>query len=380
MATENVQEPARGSAFHLKMLRAAFPPDGVQQQVRPLRPTPFHFFKMRYLMKQKSFAPRLANHALYKLEAGRAIEVHYFPPAVQMEINGTCNLHCHNCIVGNRLPSGHRMGKAELSMVKSIVDQIHERSHSLTMHFHGEPLLNQAVFVPGCEYAVEHGLWTCIHSNLSVTNRSLASHIIESRLCNLVVSCDGATKETYEKYRRGGDVDVVFENMERIAAEKKKRKSEFPWITAKFIVFDHNWQEVERYRERALRAGANDVLFVAGFAGSIYESGRPATDREFKLDKLEWETRTLPDWCSRLWEAIHLDHDAAVLPCGYAHNDEHLFVDPDEVAKTTIMQQWNCEKYKKIRAYFVDKSSRQTEGLPSPCKDCEFVCRNRSAA
>ena len=43
-----------------------------------------------------------------------------------------------------------------------------------------------------------------------------------------MVSCDGATQETYAGYRRGGDLELVLENMSSIARAKRRRGSLFP--------------------------------------------------------------------------------------------------------------------------------------------------------
>jgi hypothetical protein len=125
----------------------------------------------------------------------------------------------------------------------------------------------------------------------------LAAKLIDANLCNLVASIDEATQETYEKYRRGGNAEVAFERIREIADLKRKRRSPLPWITAKFLVFDHNWHEIGAFKERAIEAGANDALFVSGFANGRYDTGRAATEVEFDLNALAWTRRELPHAC-----------------------------------------------------------------------------------
>jgi MoaA/NifB/PqqE/SkfB family radical SAM enzyme len=363
---------AIGTTLHDDMLRVAFPQGGRGLAAwRPRGLDPFHRFKLAFLIRQPHFVLRLLNYAVYRAERRRFATVHYAPPAVQVETNGSCNLRCPGCVTGLLLPAGGRKRKARLDDLTSLVDRIHRRTFQLSFHRQGEPLLSEH-FYPAAAYATAKGLWTVAHSNLSLDTEDLAGRILASKLCNLVVSCDGATQETYEKYRRRGRVDLVFDNIRGIDDAKRRSGARFPWVTAKFVVFDHNWHELKLYRERALAAGANDVLFVVGFSGSIYATGEAATESEFDLHTLRWKKRDLEPLCAEIWDSMGVDHDGGVLPCCYAYTDDHLFAAPDDAAGSSILERWNSPKYRQMRAFFAARAPRDLAGLPSPCRTCEY--------
>ena len=219
----------------------------------------YHLLKYRYFISQPFFFLRLLNFMLFLIERKRVNKVHHLPPYISMEVCSICNLRCPACVTGLRDADRRKSGKATMATVKRVIDQITRRCFQINFFNNGEPLLNDE-FYNASAYAVRKGLWTIIHSHLNVKDDDLPRKLIESGLHNLTVSCDGATQEVYGQYRRGGNLDLVLENMQKIAAEKRKRGVNFPWIVAKFLVFDHNWHEIGMFKEKALETGADEVV------------------------------------------------------------------------------------------------------------------------
>ena len=46
--------------------------------------------------------------------------------------------------------------------------------------------------------------------------------LVKSKLNMLTISLDGMTQDTYQKYRRNGDVALVLNNIKELVAEKKR--------------------------------------------------------------------------------------------------------------------------------------------------------------
>jgi hypothetical protein len=324
--------------------------------------------KAAFMASQRRVPRRLANYLVYRAERGRVARVRYFPPMGVVESSRGCNLRCPRCATGLGLIPAKRTPKA---LFEAVVDQSCERSFQLGLHQEGEPLLNPAFF-DGCAYAVDRGLWTVAHSNLSFEIPHLAERLVDCRLGNLVVSCDGATQPVYAEYRRGGDVELVFANLRRVVAERARRRRSLPWITAKFIVFDHNWHEMEAFRARALDAGADDVLFVAGLADGPYSTGRAATERIFELATLTWRPRPLGASCMDLWDGLHVDPGGVVTPCCYATaRDAFILVDggPLELARV-----WNGDAYVRMRRHMLGERL-DPAAMPRPCDACGYTRR-----
>ena len=64
------------------------------------------------------------------------------------------------------------------------------------------------------------------------------------------ISIDGTTQEVYEKYRVGGNLEKVFDNLKKLIARKKLYKSNTK-IHWDFIVMKHNAHQVEEAKKMA---------------------------------------------------------------------------------------------------------------------------------
>ncbi len=365
------------SAFHKEMLHIAFShrKSIVARHWRSRRLNKFHLIKFLFFIRQPYFYSRLSNYIRYKREAFKKARVSYLPPSVQIESSTGCALHCPGCLIGTTNETGHpdKIHYASIGLLKKEVDLIYKKSFQLFFHMHAEPLLNENFF-PACAYANSKGLWTGIHTNLVTHIKDLPQKLIDCKLKNLVVSIDGATEETYQKYRKGGDLQYVLSVMKDIDTRKKKCGTSFPFITAKFLVFEHNWHEIKQFRKLALEHGANEVVYVTGYANGTYLTGKPCTEYEYNLDELQWEPFHLPRSCPFLWTDLRIDIDGGLFGCGNGHRQEHKFFSyQHDHDATPMQQQFNAEKFIALRNYFLGENIKGP--LPEPCRDCTIVHR-----
>jgi len=377
LMTQTPEDIAR-EELHQAMLRIADPDDRSRHSWRHGRARyldKFRWLKFRFLIAQRHFPRRALNFLVYVLERGRAAKVHYLPTVIPIEAVNGCNLRCPECPTGARDEAARKQGKASPDHMKTTIDQVHKRSIQMSFHHFGEPLLNDD-FYAACAYAVEKGLWTVIHTKLSLAVDNLAERLVSSRLRHLVVSCDGATQEVYEQYRAGGDVELVFRNLADIVAEKRERGTPFPWITAQFLIFEHNWHEMQAYQERALTAGADDVLFLPGCRNGAPKSGHVGAEEVFSLAQRKWIPRESPRICGLLWDHPIITYDGGLYPCCFSYRDQDLFVTPAAGKEDTLMDLWNCPAYIQARRFFRTGAIARGD-LPLPCKHCERTAPRR---
>ncbi|MCU0915742.1 MAG: radical SAM protein [Planctomycetes bacterium] len=368
---EKARHEAQAATLHQAMLAIANPTDQARsswKRGRVAHLSALRRCKLRFMIAQRGFPGRLANALRWLRERKRAEEVHYLPPAAVIEAMNGCNLRCPECATGTAATAARRKGKAGLEDMKSVIDQVCGKCLQVSFHNLGEPLLNDD-FYAACDYAVGRGLWTVIHSNLNIRSQDLARRIISCRLCNLVISCDGATPEVYEQYRVGGDVELVFRNLQDIVAEKRRAGRRLPWITAQFLVFEHNWHQMQRFQERALTAGADEILFLPGNRHGAFQSGHAAADLIFRLSELDWVEREPVHLCGDPWDTLIVTYDRGLYPCCFAYRDRDLFSAPREADTGTILERWNGPAYRAARRFFLGRSLARQD-LPDPCRDC----------
>lgn len=61
----------------------------------------------------------------------------------------------------------------------------------------------------------------------------------------MMVAIDGTTQSAYERYRRGGNLELVLDNVSRIVAAKRKLGSATPRLRWQFLTFQHNAHQVD---------------------------------------------------------------------------------------------------------------------------------------
>lgn len=134
--------------------------------------------------------------------------------------------------------------------------------HAFSGHYYNtsEPLLNKRAAQYFAE-ANRRRIRTSISSHMSLPKLDVNA-LVESGLDILQVAIDGVTQSVYERYRRGGDVELAFDNVRRLVAAKKRLRSDTPAIRWHFLTFAHNSHEVDKALEKATELGVND-FFVA---------------------------------------------------------------------------------------------------------------------
>ena len=109
------------------------------------------------------------------------------------------------------------MGKSErvkkvlgLEAFKKIIDQVKEFAIEVHLYNWGEPTLNKKL-IEMLKYCEENNLWTRISTNLSRSFKTgYIEELLNSGLNLLHVDVDGLDQEVYSKYRRKGDINLVY--------------------------------------------------------------------------------------------------------------------------------------------------------------------------
>jgi len=210
--------------------------------------------KLRYLEPKKSVLV-IFNEFLRKVDKvlGRD-RLLSSPTSLQLECTTKCNLRCLMC----DSPIWDRRGMdMSFSDFKRIIDQF-PCLVTLNLQGMGEPLLNKDIFEM-IAYCKSKKIMVFFTTNATLIDEKIAKKIVDSGLDYLVVSVDGATPETFEKIRAGAKFDQVIENIKRVVAEKKKKKSEKPRIVVHFCASEDNIEELPQVLKLAKEFGAVEL-------------------------------------------------------------------------------------------------------------------------
>lgn len=241
-----------------------------------------------------------------------------YPIAISIEPTTSCNLRCPEC------PSGLRSFSRPIGMLapelnKSIIDQLGKELTYITYYFQGEPYLNKD-FLSMVDYASKQNIYTATSSNGHYLDDDNCKETIESGLKRLIISVDGTSQSSYEKYRIGGNFNKVIEGTKNIVHWKKKLKSKTPFIIWQFIVFGHNEHEVDDIQKLAKEIGV-DHLSIKTAQIYNFESGSNLLPKNPKYSRyikkgLSYKIKNgLLSHCWRMWHACVITWDGKIVPC-----------------------------------------------------------------
>ncbi|MFC1888101.1 radical SAM protein, partial [Candidatus Cloacimonadota bacterium] len=178
-----------------------------------------------------------------------------FPPIIVIEPTNICNLRCPLCPSGNGTLKRVK-GYMDYELFCRIIDEAKDRAFMIVLWNQGESYLNKD-FSRMIRYASDNKLFTLVSTNGNVELDP--KEIIESELDSMIVSLDGATQETYNKYRVNGSLQKVLDNVSNIVAAKREAGKKFPLLRWQFLVMKHNEHEIEEIRRIADDMGVDNL-------------------------------------------------------------------------------------------------------------------------
>src|SRR4030042_6363605 len=129
-----------------------------------------------------------------------------------VEPSALCNLRCPQCPVGLKTLTRPQSNMA-LDDYRQVIDQISDYTWWLLLYFQGESFINPAI-IDMVNYAYQKKIFTVISSNGNrLANPDFVEQLAASQLGRLILSLDGATKETYRLYRQAGYLHRVIKGI-----------------------------------------------------------------------------------------------------------------------------------------------------------------------
>lgn len=177
------------------------------------------------------------------------------PSKLRIDASTACQLQCTDCYM--RLKNSGCVGTGFLTFnnFKKIVDE-NPCIKEIELSNSGEIFLNPDL-VKIIKYAFEKNIrLTAINGvNFNTVSDEQLDALVKYSFGVIGISLDGATQETYERYRRRGNYEKVILNIKKLIETKKKYNSSFPKIVWQFILMEHNEHEVTLVRREAAKLG-----------------------------------------------------------------------------------------------------------------------------
>jgi radical SAM protein with 4Fe4S-binding SPASM domain len=303
---------------------------------------------------------RLDNYLRARLDERQQPQtVASLPYHVVLDPSNVCNLACPLCVQATD-PHGRTRTMIDLKDFARLLGQLNGHVIRLDLFNWGEPLLHPH-FSEIVQMAASRSLHTRTSSHFSHKNGIEADRLVASGLRYLVVSVDGATQETYERYRVKGHLEYVLRNLKELVAARERAGSVFPLIEWQYLVMEHNEGEIEGARELASELGV-DIFRYGGARGRmstkvltdtptnisqsrdlLLDAAHPLSEYDESGEKRRVEEKRRCNW---LWGKVALHPDGGISPCWsswFQQNDFGNWMSGD------LHEIWNGQNYRQAR-------------------------------
>jgi len=300
------------------------------------------------------------------------------PRRIVFELTNRCNFQCIMC---GREAVNFKTRDLPLDVVKAC-ECFYGRTEEVTLHGWGEGTLH-----PKTPEVLEYLNTFPMLRKYFVTNGSTMPRIMEAIFTHHVdlvaVSLDGATPETNNGIRKGGDFNREVASIRRLVSEKAGRGADYPYVNLVFTAMARNIHELPMLVELARGLGLPEVkvVYLTIFNSSL--ASETLLDRQelvmehfgaarelaskyginLKLPEIqgEGEAGTMSHkTCPFPWRDLYIGSDGYVRPC-QSSADKLLHIRD----YGSFEEVWNSEPMQKMRSTVNDPGS-----MPEGCANC----------
>ncbi len=278
------------------------------------------------------------------------------PTGLMLEPSDVCNLHCTGCWTND---SRHENRSRYLSIVHfdKIMKDLGDYLNIIWLWGWGEPFLNKNIYSMICK-AREKNIVVISSTNGNVDwDKREAEELVWSGLSQLIFAVDGLDQGTHSKYRIGGNLQKILENILTLTEAKKRMASSLPLINMRMLVMAHNEHQTDDFLNLGKSLGVDIVSYKSL---CDYRKGDLNADFPQKEKYLRYDLETLrnpavdkeSDYCYRPWRRLEIFADGAVTPCEFDMEREYLLGNLDD-RDVSLTAMWNNDIMKEFRRQFI---------------------------
>jgi len=342
----------------------------------------------------------------------RSTHVTSRPFGLVIDPSSMCQLACPGCVRSTRNEAlrifDWKSGTLAETRFSALLRTYGPWAAGACLCNYGEPLLN--LQTPKLIRLCKSYLMAVSLSTSFSVQRFDAEAYVKSGLDFMNISIDGATQETYEKYRRNGNIELVFKNIRALAETRRALGRNTPVMAWNFLAFEHNKHEIPLAAAKARELGVDQFRVIRPFAVDWDDpSVQIATDVEDSLTRFNWLARMhmsqnwnpFPDSlesaiiaqafdepvlppeepqtpaqqghsCAWLYKNMVMDATGRVLPCCCAPQPgaNMVFTHFDPASPEPFADPFNSPRHQQARAHFAG-TAPPTDDAPY-CTQCEW--------
>ncbi len=196
----------------------------------------------------------------------RDLNVPALPTRLYIECTAACNISCFQacCAPETGITRTRQAGMLDWDLFTRAVDEAGPSLVRVDFFNYGEAFLHKRA-IEMCEYIKSKfpHIYLYTSTNGLALNDEKARRLVHSGIDEVTFSIDGASQDTYARYRQRGKFDVAIANLRAMADEKARSGRDVPHINWRYILF--NWndtdEEMARAREMAADSGVDRLCW-----------------------------------------------------------------------------------------------------------------------
>ncbi|MDQ1330371.1 MAG: Radical protein [Thermodesulfobacteriota bacterium] len=173
---------------------------------------------------------------------------------VQVEVTSRCNAACIYC----PQPLLYRKQHMPFSLFKQLLPYL-GYTDLVYLQGWGEPLLNPDLFamIRACK---KKGKRVGFTTNGMLLSEEVIHRLVDLETDIISVSLAGTSPATHNRIRKGTDLVIIIENLERLQRIKTEKGTEYPALHFSYLMLAANIHELKGVVEPAKRLGAGQIV------------------------------------------------------------------------------------------------------------------------
>lgn len=187
----------------------------------------------------------------------RDLDVAPLPGRLYIECTAACNISCFQacCAPETGITRTRQAGMLDFDLFTRVVDEAGPTLGRIDFFNYGEAFLHKRA-VEMCGYIktkFPHVYLYTSTNGLAFTDERVRQ-LAHTGIDEVTFSIDGASQETYARYRQRGTFDVAIANLRALIDEKKRSGLDVPFVNWRYILFNWNDSDEEMARARQMAA------------------------------------------------------------------------------------------------------------------------------
>jgi len=178
----------------------------------------------------------------------RSLDAGGLPSRLYIECTAACNISCSQscCAPETGITRTRNAGMLDYAIFQKVVDEAGPTVGRIDFFNYGEAFLHKRALdmVEYIKSRFPHVYLYTSTNGLALTEDG-ARRLARAGIDEVTFSLDGATAESYVKYRQRGDFGKAIRNLTALVDEKRKNALDVPFVNWRYILFNHNDSDAE---------------------------------------------------------------------------------------------------------------------------------------